>query len=354
MENTLRRIIVALLCLVPLLRPAPTAAAQPPRFTGTFLQLLADHADWDQARWETLFAAMRAIGVAEAVVQWSVNGDAPTYASKHFKAAPQVSLPAVLQAAQAQGMRLVLGLVHDPEYWEKIKRDPKLVRVYCRWLLLNSLEAAREVAALAKDNPAFAGFYIPQEIDDRSWLAPEREKVLHEFLANLTEGLHAIAPGKPVAIAGFATAFAEPALLRQFWQRLLAETGIDRALFQDGIGVAKLRPGEAGIFLEAVSQAAQAAGRAFTPIVETFTQVDGAPINDKPFRAEPASLERLTRQLRVAGAVPHSGILAFSLPEYCSPLGGPQAAALYAAYQNAFFQDANSAAQAGAPARQAK
>ena len=337
MEKTLRRIIVALLCLVPLLRPALTAAAEAPRFTGTFLQLLADHASWDQARWETLFAAMRAIGVDEVVVQWSVNGDAPTYASKHFKAAPQESLPAVLQAAQAQGMRLVLGLVHDPDYWGKIKRDPKLIRVYCRWLLLNSLEAAREVVALAKDNSAFTGFYIPQEIDDRSWLDPEREKVLHEFLGNLTDGLHAIAPGKSVVISGFSNAFAEPLVLRQFWQRLLGETGIDRALFQDGIGVAKLRPGEAGIFLEAVSQAAQAAGRTFTPIVETFTQVDGVPLNDKPFKAEPASLERITRQLHVADDIPHSGILAFSLPEYCSPLGGPQAAALYAAYLKAFF-----------------
>ena len=338
MKKTLRRIIVALLCLVPLLRPALAAAAEPARFTGTFLQLLADHAGWDQARWQTLFAAMRAIGVAEVVVQWSVNGDVPTYASKQFKAARQESLPAVLEAAQAQGLRVVLGLVHDPDYWEKIKRDPKLVRVYCRRLLRNSLEAARELAALAKDNPSFAGFYIPQEIDDRSWLDPEREKVLHEYLANLTMGLHAIAPGKPVAISGFSNAFAEPVVLRQFWQRLLGETGIDRALVQDGVGVAKLRPSEAGIFLEAVSQAAQAAGRAFTPIVETFTQVDGVPINDKPFRAEPASLERLTRQLRVAGAIPHSGILAFSLPEYCSPLGGPQAAALYAAYLQAFFR----------------
>jgi len=337
MENTLRRIIVALLCLVPLLRPIMTDAAELPRFTGTFLQLLADHTAWDQARWETLFAAMRAIGVTEVVVQWSVNGDTPTYASTYFKVAPQGALPVVLQAAQAQGMRLVLGLVHDPEYWAKIKRDPKLVRVYCRWLRIQSLEAAREVTALAKGNPAFAGFYIPQEIDDRSWLDPERKKVLHEFLTNLAEGLHALAPGKPVALSGFSNAFAEPAVLRQFWQQLLDETGIDRVLFQDGIGVAKLRPSEAGIFLEAVSQAAQAAGRTFTPIVEIFTQVDGISINDKPFRAEPASLERLTRQLRVVGGIPHSGVLAFSLPEYCSPLGGPQAAALYAAYQKAFF-----------------
>lgn len=336
MGNALRRIVLTLLYLAPLCWPGAASAAETPRFTGTFVQLLAEHASWDEARWRALFASMRAIGVTEAVVQWTVNDTTPVYPSTYFKAAPQATLPVVLTAARAEGLGLVLGLVHDPAYWSRIERDPKLVRIYFRRLLRDSLATARELITLAQGNPALTGFYIPQEIDDRSWLDPDRARVLDEYLADLTKGLRDIAPTKSVAISGFSNAFAEPAWLRQSWERLLAHSGIDRVLFQDGIGVAKLRPDEAGVFLEAVSQAARTTGRVFTPVVETFTQVDGQPINDKPFRAVPAPLERLTRQLAVAGCVPHTGIVAFSLPEYCSPFGGPLAAALYAEYQKNF------------------
>lgn len=329
------RSLPMLLCLACLAGPV-AALAQTPRFTGTFVQISADKADWDLARWTALFASLRAVGIDEIVVQWSVDGEVPLYASTQFPAAPRNVLPAVLEAAGGQGLRVVLGLVHDPAYWARIEREPKLVRVYFRRLCAHSLAVAGELAALVRGNPAFAGFYIPQEIDDRNWLDPARNTVLTEYLGDLTTGLHAVAPDVPVAISGFSNAFADPDLLRQFWESLLGTTGIDRVLFQDGIGVAKLHHGEAGLFLAAVSRAAQAKGRVYTPVVETFTQVDGPPQNDKPFRAVPAPLDRLQRQLRVAGAAPHTGIVAFSLPEYCSPFGGPEAAALYAAYKQAF------------------
>ncbi len=335
MGNLSRRVILALLCLAPLVRPVPASAGDQPRFTGTFIQLLAGHAAWDRPRWQGLFAALRSVGVAEVVVQWTVADGVPTYPSAHFKAAPHLALPTMLEAAREAGLRVVLGLVHDSAFWSKIDRDPKLVRVYFRRLLMDSLAAGREIAAMGKGNPAFAGFYIPQEIDDRTWLDPAKGKVLEEFLADLAAGLRAIAPGAAVAVSGFSNGFAEPETLCRFWERLLTTTGIDRVAFQDGVGVAKLRPGEAGVFLQAVSRAAVAAGRTFTPVVETFTQTDGPPMSDRPFRAEPAPLQRILLQLDVAGRAPHDGVWAFSLPEYCSPYGGEAAAALFAAYKSA-------------------
>jgi hypothetical protein len=332
MGNALGRLVVLFLCLS--LWPVAAVAAAAPRFTGTFVQLLAEHEQWGVDRWRALFASLRAIGVDEAVVQWSVADRSPLYPSRYFTDAPHVALPAVLEAARAEGLRLVLGLAHDSQYWTRIARDPKLVRIYFRRLLLDSLAAARELAGLAQGNPVFAGFYIPQEIDDRNWLDPAAAEVLGEYLTELTKGLRLIAPEAPVSVSGFSNAFADPVLLREFWARLLSRSGIDRVLFQDGIGVAKLRLEYAGPFLEAVSLAARDAGRVFTPVVETFTQIDGEPINDKPFRAEPAPLARILRQLALAGRYPHTGVMAFSLPEYCSPYGLPGAAALYAAYKN--------------------
>ncbi len=80
----------------------------------------------------------------------------------------------------------------------------------------------------------------------------------------------------------------------------------------------------------------KAAEAILTPVVETFRQVDGPPINNNPFRAVPASFSALQRQLAIAAAQPHTGIVAFSLPEYCSPYGIPGAANLYAQYKASF------------------
>lgn len=333
MGSRIGRAIIVLCCLLSAW-PLQAVAGPSPHFTGTFVQPLGSHDQWSQEQWEQLFTALAAIGVRELVVQWSVSDQTPFYESAHFKAGHQTVLPRIMTAAEAHGFHVLIGLVHDNAYWRKIDRDPKLVRVYFKRLLHDSLIAAREITKNFGNSPAFAGFYIPQEIDDRTWLFPERSAVLVGFLADVRAGLREIAPQAPVAISGFSNAFADPELLQRSWQTILETSGIDRVLFQDGIGVGKLDLNDADVFLTAVATAARAAGKTFTPIVETFTQVDGPPLNQKPFRAEPAPLDRIIRQLALVDRMPHAGIMAFSLPEYCSPFGVPGAGTLYEAYKN--------------------
>lgn len=304
-----------------------------PVLTGTFIQLWDEHATWSDQRWQSLFAALRAIGIDEVVVQWTVDGATPTYASGYFIAPARLALEKVLRAARDQHMLVVLGLVHDQAYWEKIKRDPNLVRWYFRRLCNDSLAAAEELLRLDYGKNVITGLYIPQEIDDRSWLEADRQAELLNFLTNLRAGLRTLAPHLPVAVSGFSNGYAEPETLKKLWQRILTKSGIDRVLFQDGVGVHKLEVNEVSLFFRAVSQAVEKTGRIFTPVVEVFTQVDGAPLNQKTFRAVPAPLARLKKQLKVAGSVPHAGIMAFSLPEYCSPFGGEQATAFYKEYK---------------------
>lgn len=328
------RYLLILLLACTLLAPATAGAKdRTPRFTCTFMQLWDMHATWESARWNDLFASLRAIGITEVIVQWTTSHDSAGPAS----AAPPVrlhpALPLVLQAAKAQHMQVVLGLAHDPAYWDKIKSEPELVRRYLRQLGNASLQAARAAMLLPDSKEVVSGFYIPQEIDDKTWLEPERQNVLVEYLTNLRAGLHTAAPNLPVGISGFSNAFAEPAMLERLWQTLLKKSGIARLLFQDGVGVHKLRLQETGLFMAAAARAALQAGATLTPVVEVFRQVDGPPVNDKPFRAVPAGMSGLQRQLAIASAQPHAGIAAFSLPEYCSPYGIKGAASLYAQYK---------------------
>ena len=66
-------------------------------------------------------------------------------------------------------------------------------------------------------------------------------------------------------------------------------------------------------------------GRRLTIVVETFTaQGEGA-----MWRAAPAEWSRIQEQLRLAGDISCDDALAFSAPEYLTPLGGESAAKLF-------------------------
>ena len=162
--------------------PSAWGRAAGPTFSGTFLQLWNAHAGWSGQQWQDLLASMRAIGVTEIVVQWSVDGIAPVHDDAQRVGPLRPALEKVLRAAHDQHMRVTLGLVHDREYWEKIKGDPEAVRRYFHQLCRVSLATAADVARLDPDRAALSGLYIPQEIDDQSWLEPARQAELLLFI----------------------------------------------------------------------------------------------------------------------------------------------------------------------------
>lgn len=317
----------------------PLAAASPAvpagRIGGTFLQPVGAMASFTDADWDLLFDELAAIGVRDVIVQWAAYDDVAFYASSTFGQTAAPVVETVLDKAGRRGLRVRLGLAADSGFWQKIDRDPKLVEVYFRRQLLANLAAAAELAPLALKNPAFAGWYLTEEIDDKSWLDDDKRKVLAAYLRELVAGLSALAPGRDTLISGFSNGFAEPAVLARFWEGLLADTGLSGLLLQDGVGVGKLEPDEARLYFEALAPALRAKGKAFFPVVETFVQVDGPPLNDKDFRAEPASLPGLLERIAAAAPSGGQGVYAFSLPEYVSSRAGGPAAELYRAYRAA-------------------
>ncbi len=311
----------------------PVSGGQKPRLTATFFQPLFGHEERAAGDWQGLFSALASLGIKECIVQWTLFDKRPFYDSKAFTEKPAAVLEGLLAAADASGVAITLGLVHDSNYWQKIDRDPKLVRVYLRRLLLDSMKLAGELAEIARKHESVTGWYIPQEIDDKTWLDPDAQKALIEYLADMTKGLRKAAPAFTVSVSGFTNAFADPVTCGAFFGTVAREGGLDRILFQDGVGVGKMELGYAGIYLDAVSKAVRETGAAFTPVVETFVQTGGEPIDDGEFKAEPAPLSRIEAQLGLAQKSQPSGIAAFSVPEYMTPFGGPKAAALFEAYK---------------------
>jgi len=315
-----------------------TAQAQnlptpPPRFEASFFQPLRDHSSWPQERWERMFDDLSALGIKELVVQWSVNGKVRFFMAQGDCGAECVPLlEKLLPLAQARGMTLRLGLVHEEDWWWKITRAPEVVEVYLRRLEQDNLRLAKALHDRFKDSPSFGGWYLPQELDDVNWNGPRRSLIVDHVRA-LREGLRSIDPGRPVGISGFVNGFLDPTAYRQWLFELTAATGIEFFFLQDGVGVRKLRIEELPVYLEAAAKGVAQGGGTLRPVVEIFTQTHGEPLDKEPFQAEPADFSRVARQLAVAGQITHDGITAFSLPEYALPSGGSLQAAFHAAYQ---------------------
>jgi hypothetical protein len=236
-------------------------------------------------------------------------------------------LPIILKLADAAGMQVWVGLTHDSGFWEKINRDPELVKTFLTRLRLRDETLVGQLLPQLKDHPSFRGWYIPEEVDDINWQEEPAQRVLFGYLRELSAYLHKAAPGSRVAISGFSNGRIDPKAFGRFWQKMLGEASIDDVLFQDGVGAGKLLPEEVPVYLEALRQTVQSQARQLQVVVELFHQV-----STSPFRAQSASWDRVAHQLEIAARYSTGGVLAFSVPEYLTPRGGPEADKLFKSY----------------------
>ncbi len=325
-------LLVLLLSAVPVLAQAPAGAAAP-RFGATFFQPLSDQDKWPSERWSAMLDDLAAVGVKELVIQWSAFDNAPLYGEPTKKSPRAVPLlDKILPLAQERGMTVRLGLAHDSAWWKKVDRPAPVVEVYLRRLEQDCLRVAKELHARFKAYSCVKGWYLPQELDDMNWNGPRRAMII-EHLRSLRAGLKEIDPGREVGVSGFLNGFIPPDAFRVFLRDLMADTGIEQFYLQDGVGVRKLSLDELPIYMDAAASAAREAGGVLRPVVEIFTQTHGEPVDEQPFKAEPASIARVEKQLTLAGRYASAGIVAFSLPEYGLPSDDPLTTAFYAGYR---------------------
>lgn len=346
---------------------AAAVCAQRALLDGTFVQLTSAAAARPRSEWQALFDDARALGLEQVFVQWTladgvrfypappgVAGEDAAREEGAEAAASGRTVETLLELAAARGMRLWVGLAHDPGWWTGIDRSrpPGDVEVFLARRRLQNVAVAREIAPLVATHPAFAGWYVPDEIDDRNWLGDERRTLVAAYLTELGEELRDVAPSTTVAVSGFGQGWATPAQLAEQWSAILAGGGVDLLLFQDGVGAGKLSLADLEIYLPPLASAVGAAGRRLGVVVELFASSAGAADANGPvarpaadpaaatpagavpgFRAAPAQLDRVERQLVLAKRFARGPLVGFSVPDYMSPFGGAEAATLYTGYR---------------------
>ena len=313
-----RQLLAAGLAVPCVVRPYDAALAvaeRSPALSGTFLQLLNEHRTWSQERWVRLFEAFRRLGLSQVIVQWVVSDSQPFFASPRAGVAKS-PLETILELGETTNIQVFVGLVHDPDYWQRITQPGTAVAGYLANREARIVHVATEIGPLARNYRSFVGWFMNEEIDDINWQEPAAAAVLHSYLHRVSDYLRLALPGAPVAISGFSNAHGPPARLEAFWRELLsAAPAIGTVLFQDGIGVHKLTLENLPQYLRALRAATDASGRQLWSVVELFEQTGGPPLDSGQFHASTAPFARVAAQLQIEAACA-SVLIAFSAAEY--------------------------------------
>lgn len=332
--------------------PVPAAAQAAPRaacvatrgLDATFLQPTRAAALRPRADWERLFADLAAVGIGEVFVQWTWADGVAFYAQETPGADDVPLVDLLLELAERHAMRVWLGLAHDAGWWAGIDRarPPREVEVFLARRRLANVGVARQLAPLVAERASFAGWYVPDEIDDKNWLGEGRTELVVGYLADLGGALASLRPGAGLAMSGFAQGWATPRQLAELWGAIAGQTPVSLALFQDGVGAGKLTVAEAAIDLPLLRAAVEAHGKRLGVVVELFSAAPASP--GRAFAAVPAPLDRVVPQLalawRFAGGPGLAGeqrpgpVVGFSVPDYLSGFGGAAAGEAYDAYRS--------------------
>lgn len=288
--------------------------------SGTFFQTTKAVHGWTDDEWNTLFKTYKQLGIQEIIVQWTIYEDAYAQTDTENIEPSLETFKVLLSNAEANGIRVTVGGLFLSSYWERIKAEPDLIKVHLLRIRRGTVEAITQLAPVLAKSPSFAGWYISQEIDDRTWLNPTNREILCEFIAGLRHDLDSLIPEKPISISAFSNGWASPEKLGKFWCTVAEKTGLERVLFQDGVGAKKLMPSEVPLYLKGMQQEVASTACTIQPVVELFAQQEGT-----DFKAVSAPLKRIKQQLAVEVPYAPQGVILFSVTEYMSPLGGEKA-----------------------------
>jgi hypothetical protein len=302
MNRFLLRSTLLLFLIQTALLPGAPAGAEPltvrdlPGVMGIFLQPGADNLARDEAYWLTLFQKLRKENIDTLFLQWSAeNGRvfADLELENHEKTP---FLERIFQAARKAGIKVFLGLYQETTYWQQI---PAPLDVLENFFYLRVAANERLLEQLHKkfgQEPALAGYYLPDEIDDLNWRTPDRIGYYNQYLKLMVERVRAYDPQRPVAISAFFRSRTAPRLFSENLKAILKDSGVNLLLLQDGAGEGN--PGEAyrAWYFEALRE--QIGGETVLgAVIEIFSRTTS---EGEPFKAVPASSARVQSQLTLA------------------------------------------------------
>lgn len=265
---------------------------------GSFLQLWKSHLELTPDQWRQRLKAMADMGCRTITLQWVglIGGESPWMM-------PEDTLRCVLDLAHDEGLRVQVGLPFDNAWWPALSADAQAQAQFFDKALG---EAQRYLAGAPwPQHRAFAGWYIPYELEQYHWANADSQQRLAQWLATLVAAIRQHSDRAP-SISTYYSVLPTQGSLVQLWRTLL-ETADLHPVVQDGVGVAGWGNLQG---IEPLLMMLRQRRVAFDVVVELFEQLPAA---DGAFNARPADYTRVHRQLEWARSTGAANVLAFAL-----------------------------------------
>lgn len=332
---------------------------------GTFIQLNRELASLSLEQWKQDLKVIKQAGLDTVIVQWSA--EAPVmyflYPSEEMPSYPECYpvLETLFEANRETALNIYVGLANDPAYWHQLQGSEKVVRDF--FLIRMARNERLQLALLDRfgDEPRWAGYYVPDEIDDQNWRQAPARSLIKRYITGMSERLKRNDPDRKVAVSAFFRGRTSPEIVAKNLAEITGGAVLDILMLRDGIGMGDPPMDYLPIYYKVIHEWWQhqaislqesdvppeedpyETGKPSRPlpelwaVVETFEQTNPA---GEPFQAKPAPPTRLAKQLDVAEDYFPSTIL-FTFLDYMHPALGTDGQML--------FQLMESRAEANAP-----
>ncbi|MFG6655612.1 DUF4434 family protein [Scandinavium sp. M-37] len=232
-------------------------------------------------QWATLMQSLRGEGFDTLVLQWTQYGSA--FADK----SSSERLQQRATAAQAAGLKVIVGLNADPEFFTRQKQPAAALSHYLGRLRVADMQQAKRWTERADFHPD--GWYLSAEIDDLNWRNPQAREQLLQWLGDTRQQLAQV-ENKPVYISSFFAGHMTPASYAEMLTEI-EQRGIG-VWVQDGYGVKTLTPPQRRLYLDSAA-GCQPTTPARGVVYELFQTQPG-----KTFSATSLAPEELKARLR--------------------------------------------------------
>ncbi|AZL68704.1 DUF4434 domain-containing protein [Pseudomonas oryziphila] len=295
-----RRSLLCLLATAPILASLP-GCTRSSGLQGSFLQLWKSHADLNPQQWRQRLAAMADMGCRTVTLQWVglIGGQSPWMI-------PEDMLRNVFDIAHDEGMQVQVGLPFDNAWWQALSADEQGQAQF----FAKALGEAQGYMAAAPwpQHRAFAGWYIPYELEQYHWASADSQQRLAGWLAAMSASTRQHSDRIP-SISTYHSVLPTEGSLLQLWRTLLDTTAL-RPVVQDGVGVAGWANLQA---IEPLLLELRRRKVPFDVVVELFEQLPSEKNDGTDFKARSADYARVQRQLEWARTTGAEQVVAFAL-----------------------------------------
>lgn len=315
-------VVSILLLLSPAATAGPAAGTELPARSpigGTFIQYQEWMMNMDAAAWRCELDAMRRAGIDLVIIQWLEHEN-----KRFIPADSAASDPTriILEYADEHGMRVFLGLATIDRWHERITYPDYLERA-----AKLSMRLAGQAWTRYGRHPSFAGWYIPQELRYYEF-QPEYIAQLRGFLRRQSDRCRAVSGGKPVAIAPSLAQSTSPEAFRTLFAEILAGSGIDILILQDGVGAnrwEKHMDTKVVPYFHALREVCD------EEEIELWADIEIFRHRTSGRGREPASVERILKQIDAESPFVTSFVM-FDFFHYMSPCRGEEQKRLFEDY----------------------